>query len=374
METMRLMMRPEDYEKIGVQPKKIEVWEDGRRTKDGTGEFEWWYFDGIMDDGTKIVVNFNAHMDDIMRTTVEQNVPGGLGKGKDLRFLRVRITMPDGKDYQDFQIFGASETTFSTEKCDVHFGESVFAGDLKEYTIRVTPVHGVGVDLKLRSQSQPWRPGAGYFAFGEQDEYYFTWLCAVPKGEVSGTITCGGQTIQIHGGGYHDHQWANIDHMKLWNNWLWARHNFGDYNLLVFDFISAAAYGYKRYPLVFLENNDGEIVFENFDHDNVKCEILEEYVQKGTEKTYPKVSRYTIHNEGKTLRYLLTAEEEIEISNPYAASTPAMREHYDSLGLRPSYARYVADGKLEFEDGAEKIERDGKLLYEFVHLGKFYKA
>ena len=375
MQKMRLLTRPEDYTRIGVKQESIEVWEDGRRTDDGTGEFEWWYFDAIMDDGTKVVVNFNSHMDDIMKTTVEQHIPPEARKVGDVRFLRVRVTEPDGKtNHETFLMFGADETEIGKDKCDVKFGSHFFAGDLQNYSIKVDPVQGTGVDLKLTSMGESWRPGAGYFVFGEDEDRYFTWLCAVPRGKVTGTVTYGGKTIDVQGYGYHDHQWANIDHVILWNNWLWARQNLGDYNLLVFDFISSAEYGYKRYPLAFVEDKDGKIVFESFENENVKCEILEEYIQEGTNKNYPKVSKYIFENEGKKLIYTLSADEEIEISDPYSASPPAMRKHYDDHNLRPSYARYSATGDFAFFDGKQNIERNTSLIYEFVHLGKEYKA
>ena len=375
MQKMRLLTKPEDYKRIGVRTDAIEVWEDGRRTDDGTGEFEWWYFDAIMDDGTKVVVNFNSHMDDIMKTTVEQHIPPEARKVGDVRFLRVRITEPDGKtNHETFLMFGSEETEISKEKCDVKFGSHHFTGDLRKYSIKVDPVQGTGVDLKLDSMGESWRPGAGYFVFGENEDRYFTWLCAVPRGKVTGTIVYGGKTIDVQGYGYHDHQWANIDHVVLWNNWLWARHNLGDYNLLVFDFISSAEYGYKRYPLTFLEDKNGDIVFESYENENVKCEIMEEYIQEGTNKNYPKVSKYIFENDGKKLTYTLTADEEIEISDPYSASPPAMRKHYDDHNLKPSYARYSATGEFEFFDGNQTVESTTGLIYEFVHLGKEYKA
>ena len=133
-------------------------------------------------------------------------------------------------------------------------------------------------------------------------------------------------------------------------------------------------YGYKRYPLTFLEDKEGKIVFESYENDSVKCEILEEYIQEGTNKNYPKISKYTFANQGKTMKYKLTADQEIEISDPYSASPPLMRKHYDEHNLRPSYARYIATGELEFNDGAQSIERKSELIYEFVHLGREYKA
>ena len=37
---------------------KIAIWEDGRRTPKSADTFEWWYFDGLLDDGTVVVVWF----------------------------------------------------------------------------------------------------------------------------------------------------------------------------------------------------------------------------------------------------------------------------------------------------------------------------
>ena len=36
----------------------VEIWEDGRRSGEKTGEYEWWYFDANLDDGSVIVAYF----------------------------------------------------------------------------------------------------------------------------------------------------------------------------------------------------------------------------------------------------------------------------------------------------------------------------
>lgn len=124
-----------DYKKMGTQKDCIEVWEDGKRDDDRAGVYEWWYFDMILDDGSKAVIH--------------------------------------------------------------------------------------------TSTAKPWRPGAGGFAFG--DDGYFTWLCAVPRGTVTGTLYYDGKEHQVTGAGYHDHQWGNVKHNSTWDHWIWgsqeSRHN-----------------------------------------------------------------------------------------------------------------------------------------------------
>src|SRR5258708_15153986 len=48
---------PVDFAALGLG-QKVAIWEDGRRTPKSADTFEWWYFDGLLDDGTVVVVWF----------------------------------------------------------------------------------------------------------------------------------------------------------------------------------------------------------------------------------------------------------------------------------------------------------------------------
>ncbi len=49
---------PSDFERLGLSPTSIAPWEDGKRTDDSAGTYEWWYFDAHLADGAKLVVTF----------------------------------------------------------------------------------------------------------------------------------------------------------------------------------------------------------------------------------------------------------------------------------------------------------------------------
>src|SRR2546428_13462335 len=49
---------PEDYERLGLSMTSIEAWEDGARTDDSAGTYEWWYFDAHLADRAKLVTAF----------------------------------------------------------------------------------------------------------------------------------------------------------------------------------------------------------------------------------------------------------------------------------------------------------------------------
>jgi hypothetical protein len=47
-----------DFERLGLTRGHIQVWEDGARTDGRGGTYEWWYFDGHLDDGATLGVVF----------------------------------------------------------------------------------------------------------------------------------------------------------------------------------------------------------------------------------------------------------------------------------------------------------------------------
>lgn len=359
MQKARLMDMPEDYRKLGMKPGIVEPWEDGRRDNCRSGAFEWWYFDTMLDDSTKIVITYAPKPSELAF------------EDGDHPFVHIDVTFPDGTAHSERFSYSAEEAQFCKDGCDIKIGPHTLTGNLKEYFIKIALTNGYGVDLKLTSLGKPWRPETGYFSFGDHDEQYFTWLCVVPKGKITGTVTLNGQTREAQGFGYHDHQWGNIIHYFSWNHWLWARQNLGDYNLLVFDLVANKNFGYKHYPIAFIEDVDGNILFENTQ--NVKFDVLEEYLQEQTGKYHPKHVKYTFENNGKVVEYTLKIKNEIEIKDIYAAMQGAAKEKFDKLDLQPTYTRYEGYGELRISEGGQTIERSGNLLYEMVYCGKAYR-
>ena len=365
---VRLMDKAADYERMGTKPGIIEPWEDGRRDDDSAGHYEWWYFDFIFDDGSKAVIHFNTKDN----TTI--------AKDGTLPSVVVKITSPDGREFKDNVIVDASAASMSRERCDVGFGPHTLAGDFKTYKLHVEKTAGecgsdgaggtgeaspVGCDLTLTSTSKPWRPGAGGFAFGENDEGYFTWLCAVPRGKVTGTLFYDGAEHEVSGAGYHDHQWGNVAHNKTWDHWIWGRQDFGDYAALIFDIGCQKEFGYERLPMFFLEDAQGNLVMQ--DLATPKCTFIEEYVEKLSGKTYPRILEYEFQDGEKRATWRIAMTAELETRYPHVPGP--MRPLLKLKGLDPSTSRNIAQGTLELHDGEKCIERSGEMIYEFVYMG-----
>src|ERR1700752_944835 len=150
---------PADYERLGLSPSSIEPWEDGARTDDSAGTYEWWYFDAHLDDGAKLVVVF---------FTKHFTVPG-----KPLApMIRIDLDLPDGTSYNKIAEFQPEEFSSSRDRCDVRIGGNSFSGDLHTYKI-IARVQDLAVEISLTGEVPPWRPQTGHLYFGLKDEHEF---------------------------------------------------------------------------------------------------------------------------------------------------------------------------------------------------------
>lgn len=346
----RLLDQQKDFEHFGITPDIVEEWEDGVRDNSAPNHFEWWYFDSILDDGTKVVIQFLSKNG---RT---------FNSKKYHPTIFYKVTMPDGRQIDKEIHCSDKEISWSNKTCDVRFGKHYFKGNLKNYKIHINDFDGMSADISLESTSKPYRPGTSYFQFGSPDKYY-TWLCVVPRGKVSGTITLEGKTKSITGMGYHDHQWGSINFHKYWNHWIWARQSYDDCSLLLFDFFTNEEYGTKRFPIIFIQDNNGNIIFES--HDNVECKVEKQYTDEASGKQYPSIIDYTFRQNDTVVNYRLSTDKAIESKGknnlPFS-----MKIVMKMMKIHASYSRFIANGELKIMNKDNLISRNGSLIYEIM--------
>jgi len=107
-----------DYERLGLSPISIAPWEDGARTDDAVGTYEWWYFDAHLADGAKLVVSF-MNRDDI----AEAHKPLS-------PLLRLNLDLPDGRHFDKVVHYPPAEWSAAKDHANVRLGENRFTGDL----------------------------------------------------------------------------------------------------------------------------------------------------------------------------------------------------------------------------------------------------
>jgi len=224
---------PSDFTALGIG-QKIAVWEDGRRTPKSADTFEWWYFDGLLDDGTVVVVWFGDNW----------------FFGSHKRAVTIELT-PPGKPTRRVMREFEEPGSFSSDSANVEIGPHQFKGDLDTYSIHVDPAEtgGVGCDLTLRRRVASYRPATGYFEAGKE---FFAWLVAVPEGSVTGTLTADGVTREVTGSGYHDHNWGNVSPANLFDSWWWGRGRSGEHTIIASELHGKSAVGGTNIPLFFV--------------------------------------------------------------------------------------------------------------------------
>jgi hypothetical protein len=233
---LHLAAAPEDFKALGLR-KEIEVREDGRRTPISSDYFEWWYFDGLLDDGTVVVVWFGDNW----------------LYGSHKRAVDIELT-PPGKPTRRIMRTFDDPGAFASDQANVQIGPHSFKGNLQTYAIHVDAAEtgGVGCDLALRRRVASYRPATGYI---KADDRFFAWLVAVPEGAVTGTLIADGVTRQVTGSGYHDHNWGNVSPADLFDNWWWGRGRSGDHTIIASDIHGKAAVGGTRIPLFFVADD-----------------------------------------------------------------------------------------------------------------------
>jgi hypothetical protein len=229
---------PADFNRLGLT-ETVEVREDGRRTIAGSGDYEWWYLDGIAQDGTVVVIVFSDNW-----------LPG-----TGTREVSIEVT-PPGRPTRRESFVSDQPGSFSLERADVRIGASRFEGDLAHYRIHVDPseAHGLGCDLTLERRVPSYRPGTGVFGSGDD---FFAWVVPVPEGALTGTLRVDGREVAFSGSGYHDHNWGNVGPNELMRNWWWGRAEVDGRTVVMAELRPAKGRGEQNLPLLYVAGPEG---------------------------------------------------------------------------------------------------------------------
>lgn len=376
MAKARLMDTMEDFQKLGINPNKVEIWEDGIRNSDAPGNNEVWYFDANFDDGSKVIIGFRP-------CTATGMAEKGFSPN-----LNLDITRPDGTTTQEFAFASVEDSFMSKEKCDVHFGKDWCTGDFKDYDIHIESTATLGCDLHYHALTEPFRQGTSEIALGDNDEYFYTDLC-VPKCEVTGTLSYDGKIVEVHGQGYHDHQWMNISPFEAFHHWLWGRMYTEKYIVYIYDFVCSERFEFTKVPFFIVADNEtGEIIFET----NGKFMRETELEQMKVGKKFPKTSHYVFDNGDSTAEFNVTWEDILETRDTYG-NAPANQEEaverakragisdmqkvvggtkemYDRAGIQPTYMRFFAKGDVKITKKESVTKSTGTMIYEYNYVGR----
>ena len=342
-----------DYARYGLDPTLVAAWEDGARTDNRAGTYEWWYFDAHVDDGSTLVVIF---MNKDLVTPDRPLSP----------ILRLNLDLPDGRSYQKVMSFSPEEWSAADDRADVRLGTNRFYGDLHEYHIHAT-AEEVSVDVTLTGQIRPWRPATGHMLFGPRRDLEFAWLPSVPQGTVTGSYTVDGVTRQITGVGYHDHNWGNVGIAKIIHDWYWARGQAGPYSVIASFITAEGRFDYQTIP-VFMLAREGQIVAD--DATRVRFETDGVYTDDVTGKPVASVTRYVYeHNEDKIV-VSFTGERDLSRERMVDTLTWLKRLAARLARFDGAYLRFTGPMTVTvFRSGTQLEQHTDDAIWELMYFG-----
>jgi hypothetical protein len=343
------------YKKLGLSESAIEPWEDGMRTTGGRGSYEWWYFDGSLEDGSSLVIVFYT------KDNIRPDKP-----------LKPKITFdldrPDGsKVHKDVEI-DSGFFSVSKDSCNVRIGVNSFSGNLHDYIIHVD-IDSIKADIALHRTVASWRPNTGITTFQKgQSVHYFAWLPSVPQGNVEGTVTISGRIQAIKGVGYHDHNWGDVSMLKLIHHWYWGRAQVGNYSVIASDIVASDKYNNAVQP-IFMLAGDGKILADDFT--KVKFSTSDIYIDKYTKKPVANTVVYD-YNDG-TNHYRVTFERSKDLVRVrFIDKIKGFKAFLAKLaGFDGAYMRFTGEVTIERFEGDKKIEtvKEKSAVWELMYFG-----
>jgi hypothetical protein len=343
-----------DYERLGLSRTEIQPWEDGARTDDRPGTYEWWYFDAHLEDGAKLVVVF---MDKDLTTPQKPLEP----------MIRLNLDLADGRSFVKFATFDPALWSATKDHADVRIGDNRFTGDLHTYRI-TAKLDEIAVDVTLVGEVPPWRPETGYMLFGEDRAREFAWLPSVPQGGVIASYSIGEEWHQTTGVGYHDHNWGNVGLMEIIHDWYWARGQAGPYSVIASYITAHEKYDYAAIP-IFMLAKDGVLIGD--DPSRVTFETLGPFTDPVTKKPVANVTRYTYHADDE--RYVVTFTRHRDLAHVRMIENVhgIKRAAAELLRFDGAYLRFSGEIRVEHHRGAEIVDQyvTEDAIWELMYLG-----
>lgn len=260
------------YKKFGILPQnKVAPHEDGMRTNPGPGNFEWWYFDTKLNDGSSLVlVYYTKH-------------PWLLDQSFQPYYL-FTIVKPDGTTLIDKRIVVKPED-FKASKtgCDFSYGPTTVKGDLNHIKHHIE-FENVVADVEFDSTMPSWRPDTGHFIFKQgKKENFFAWLPVMPQAKTKVNLKIAGEAKTLTGEGYHDRNWGDISVLEFLSQWIWGRAEVGKYTTIAFQVTGSEKWNNKPIPVLVLAK-DGKIIL----NDKSKLTVTEFGKAENVDPQFPK--------------------------------------------------------------------------------------
>jgi len=314
-----------------------------RHLIEGKRPFEWWYFDGHLDNGQIFVgvfldpsfvsgkpeVTFSLYSPDWTRESYLRSLqPGEMKSSTD----DVRVETPLG-----------------------------FVHRLDDKTYHIYwKIGGIEADFTLTEEAPGWRPSGGDGV--NESHLDFFWTVHQARNHIEGTITKNGITTEVTGTGYADHNWGRKGLNEITRRWIWGRIIDDNYTIIYAD-VDYYDPSITSRPLYIARNGrvitgTGSPTIRQWDFETHP--ILKRY--------YPKRVSIDFDDDGVKVHIEITFKGLVENVDLLTVSGLGgiMQWFVRTFIARPNYFRVLADyeGTIESEGVTDRIS--GECLYEIM--------
>jgi predicted secreted hydrolase len=183
--------------------------------------YEWWYFDGVFENGYTYTVSC------FWRAVV---------MGSPVPFIAMSVYTPDGNKIDGAGVFDYKDSHASPDKCNVSVGNNYIRQEGSVYKLSMH-VQQLGANMGVEMTYSRRVPGWKWSEDGillDDDTGKQGWVCALPRADVEGKLFIDGKPIPVKGQGYHDHNWGNTLMSNSVNGWVWGRMFHPEYTFVYF--------------------------------------------------------------------------------------------------------------------------------------------
>jgi len=308
---------------------------------------QWWYNEGVFDNGYATTIVFYA-----------TEMSGGR--------ITFDICDPNGNRIFKAPLFSLDKITYSTETLDIKLGKNFLRGKYPRYELHVR-CGELGADLVYEAVTQEWmEPRDGVYIGREtfpSTTPYFSYINRVGC-KVSGKLIISGKEIPVTGHGYGDHQWGNILFWDLLQYWYWGKLNFPNHTAQWWETMLQSQYGYQRLKWLWWFKGDKLIEYKSDAKIYVESLDFREDPKYGL--ALPQKVIVDIDDE----RIKGTATYSIKSVIFFVDLLGELQKYFPELPpeMQPKgwskYIRYVSECHAKFEVDGEKLESTRLALHE----------